>query len=154
MKVIRQTKDVVTLISLDELKERGNIVGTDRDNELSIALYRAIAQVEDISNVSLSAMTVKIIAENVTSQRLYYSPVLSITSVTDYDGVPISFETDIEYSQITFEEETNAIIIYQTTETSIVEKQVLRQCVLDLALAYFDGVDLAPILVTIPRQIC
>lgn len=154
MKVIRQTKDVVTLISLDELKERGNIVGTDRDNELSIALYRAIAQVEDISNVSLSAMTIKIIAENVTSQRLYYSPVLSITSVTDYDGVPISFETDIEYSQITFEEETNAIIIYQTTETSIVEKQVLRQCVLDLALAYFDGVDLAPILVTIPRQIC
>lgn len=154
MKVIRQTKDVVTLISLDELKERGNIVGTDRDNELNIALYRAITQVEDISNVSLSAMTVKIIAENVTSQRLYYSPVLSITSVTDFDGVPISFETDIEYSQITFEEETNAIIIYQTTETSIVEKQVLRQCVLDLALAYFDGVDLAPILVTIPRQIC
>lgn len=154
MRIERLTKDEVTLITLDELKQRGNIVGTYRDNELAIALFRAVCQVEDIANVSLSANTVKIVTESkVDFQKLYYFPITEV-AVTDSDGNAIEFSTDTENSFIRPSYQESLIITYTTEETNHIKKQELRQCALDLALAYFDGLPVNQILMNIPRSLC
>lgn len=154
MRIERLTKDNVTIITLDDLKQRGNIVGDYRDNELAIALFRAVCQVEDIANVSLSGNTVKIVTEdNVNFQKLYYHPITEI-EVKDMDGNTISFITDSENSYVKLSEAVQCIITYTTAETNHIRKQELRQCVLDLALAYFDGLPTNQILINIPRSLC
>lgn len=156
MRVIRQTKDVLNLITLEELKQRGNIVGTTRDNDLAIALYRAVEQVENISNVSLSANTIKLITEDsVAFQRLYLHPILSIDSVIDTEtGLAVGYTTDSENSYVKLTASVPLTIEYTTYAATIVQMQALRQCVLDLAIAYFDGLPINSILVNIPRSIC
>lgn len=156
MRIIRQTKDVLKLITLDELKSRGNIVGTTRDNDLAIALYRAVEQVENISNVSLSENKVKLITEDsVTFQRLYFHPILSIDSVINSEtGSAVDYTTDSDNSYVKLTASVPLTIEYTTAASTIVQIQVLRQCVLDLAIAYFDGLPINQVLVNIPRSIC
>lgn len=156
MRIIRTSKEAVTMIGLAELKRFGNIVGESRDNELEVALFRAISQVEDISNVSLSGNTVEIHTEDeVNFQRLYFYPIISIDSVVNADTDEVLTDYTFDGSVLRFTYPTKAIITYTTQETSIIEKQILRQCALELAIAYFDGIDkIAPILLKIPRAIC
>lgn len=156
MRVDKSNKSEVTMITLKELKGFANIVGTDRDNELSIALFRAVNQVESIANVSLSEMTVKlIIDDDVNFQRLYFHPVTEIVSVKNiFTGEDESYTTDIDKTVIKFTNPVPVVIQYKTG-VDLIKKLNLRQNILELAVAYFDGIDeIAPILLKISRELC
>lgn len=139
-------------VTIAEVKAYANITTSDDDTLLTRILNSALTRVEDVSNVSLAANTIKLYSERVsTSERLFIQPVASVTSVIEVEnGESLNFTLYNDKSRVKFPE-SEVTITYVTTPSLNDE---LKQIVIELASAMYDGQDKAVIegiLQKIPR---
>lgn len=139
-------------VTIAEVKAYANITTSDDDTLLTRILNSALTRVEDVSNVSLAANTIKLYSERVsTSERLFIQPVASVTSVVEVEnGESLNFTLYNDKSRVKFPE-SEVTITYVTTPSLNDE---LKQIVIELASAMYDGQDKAVIegiLQKIPR---
>lgn len=139
-------------VTIAEVKAYANITTSDDDTLLTRILNSALTRVEDISNISLAANTIKLYSERVsTSERLFIQPVASVTSVIEVEnGESLNFTLYNDKSRVKFPE-SEVTITYVTTPSLNDE---LKQIVIELASAMYDGQDKAVIegiLQKIPR---
>lgn len=139
-------------VTIAEVKAYANITTSDDDTLLTRILNSALTRVEDVSNISLAANTIKLYSERVsTSERLFIQPVASVTSVVEVEnGESLNFTLYNDKSRVKFPE-SEVTITYVTTPSLNDE---LKQIVIELASAMYDGQDKAVIegiLQKIPR---
>lgn len=139
-------------VTIAEVKAYANITTSDDDTLLTRILNSALTRVEDVSNVSLAANTIKLYSERVsTSERLFIQPVASVTSVIEVEnGERLNFTLYNDKSRVKFPE-SEVTITYVTTPSLNDE---LKQIVIELASAMYDGQDktvIEGILQKIPR---
>ena len=139
-------------VTIAEVKAYANITTSDDDTLLTRLLNSALTRVEDISNISLAANTIKLYSERVsTSERLFIQPVASITSVIEVEsGESLNFTLYNDKSRVKYPE-SEVVITYVTTPSLNDE---LKQIVIELASAMYDGQDktvIEGILQKIPR---
>ena len=136
MRLERISRATGTFITIAHLKEYGNISSTTEDVMLQNILNAAITKVEDISNVSLSANTLKLYSELNTNHKLFILPVASVTSVyNNQTGLTEEYTLSYDKSSLTTSE-SELVITYVT---SVREDVDLRQSVLEYAMALYDG---------------
>lgn len=141
------------IATIAEMKAFGNITTTTEDTQLQRILNAALTKVEDVSNVSLGVNTLKLYSERLsTSEPLFLLPVTSVTSVLDYDlGTAVTYTLSNDKTKVTFGAEYQVVITYVTAAST---NEELKQIVLELACAIYDGQDKAiieEILQKIPR---
>ena len=141
------------IATIAEMKAFGNITTTTEDTQLQRILNAALTKVEDVSNVSLGVNTLKLYSERLsTSEPLFLLPVTSVTSVLDYDlGTAVTYTLSNDKTKVTFGSEYQVVITYVTAAST---NEELKQIVLELACAIYDGQDKAvieEILQKIPR---
>lgn len=139
-------------VTIAEVKAYANITTSDDDTLLTRILNSALTRVEDVSNISLAANTIKLYSERVsTSERLFIQPVASVTSVIEVEnGESLNFTLYNDKSRVKFPE-SEVTITYVTTPSLNDE---LKQIVIELASAMYDGQDktvIEGILQKIPR---
>lgn len=139
-------------VTIAEVKAYANITTSDDDALLTRILNSALTRVEDVSNVSLAANTIKLYSERVsTSEKLFIQPVASVTSVIEVEnGESLNFTLYNDKSRVKYPE-SEVVITYVTTPSLNDE---LKQIVIELASAMYDGQDKAVIegiLQKIPR---
>ena len=139
-------------VTIAEVKAYANITTSDDDTLLTRILNSALTRVEDVSNISLAANTIKLYSERVsTSERLFIQPVASVTSVIEVEnGESLDFTLYNDKSRVKYPE-SEVVITYVTTPSLNDE---LKQIVIELASAMYDGQDKAVIegiLQKIPR---
>jgi len=139
-------------VTIAEVKAYANITTSDDDTLLTRILNSALTRVEDISNISLAANTIKLYSERVsTSERLFIQPVASVTSVIEVEnGEGLGFTLYTDKSRVKYAE-SEVVITYVTSAATNDE---LKQLVIELASAMYDGQDKAVIegiLQKIPR---
>lgn len=136
MRLERISRAAGTFITITHLKEYGNISSTTEDVMLQNILNAAITKVEDISNASLSANTLKLFSDLNTNHKLFILPVASITSVyNNQTGLTEDYTLSYDKSSLTTSE-SELVITYVT---SVREDVDLRQSVLEYAMALYDG---------------
>ena len=141
------------IATIAEMKAFGNITTTTEDTQLQRILNAALTKVEDVSNVSLGVNTLKLYSERLsTYEPLFLLPVTSVTSVLDYDlGTAVTYTLSNDKTKVTFGAEYQVVITYVTAAST---NEELKQIVLELACAIYDGQDKAiieEILQKIPR---
>ena len=141
------------IATIAEMKAFGNITTTTEDTQLQRILNAALTKVEDVSNVSLGVNTLKLYSERLsTYEPLFLLPVTSVTSVLDYDlGTAVTYTLSNDKTKVTFGSEYQVVITYVTAAST---NEELKQIVLELACAIYDGQDKAvieEILQKIPR---
>ena len=150
---IERTSRTGAVATIAEMKAFGNITTTTEDTQLQRILNAALTKVEDVSNVSLGVNTLKLYSERLsTSEPLFLLPVTSVTSVLDYDlGTAVTYTLSNDKTKVTFGSEYQVVITYVTAAST---NEELKQIVLELACAIYDGQDKAiieEILQKIPR---
>jgi len=150
---IERTSRTGAVVTIAEVKAFGNITTTTEDTQIQRIINAAISKVEDVSNVSLAVNTLKLYSERLsTFEPLFILPVTSITSVVDYDlGTAITYTLSNDKTRVTFGAEYQTVITYVTAAST---NEELKQIVLELACAIYDGQDKAiieEILQKIPR---
>jgi hypothetical protein len=154
-RVLREASDTITI---DELKGYINVVSTDRDSELQAILNAAIAKVEDIMDISLTAQTLRLYAEEVLAQRLFLRPVLSIESVTNEEtGTDCTYIANYSLTKVTFNEESDVVIEYKTSP-NLEQIFDIKPYIYQYAALLYDGETdnaiIESVLRKIPRDIC
>ena len=139
-------------VTIAEIKAYANITTSDDDALLTRLLNSALTRVEDISNISLAANTIKLYSERVsTSERLFIQPVASVTSVIEVEnGESLDFTLYTDKSRVKYPE--SEVVITYVTSAAVNDE--LKQLVIELASAMYDGQDKAVIegiLQKIPR---
>jgi len=150
---IERTSRTGAIATIAEMKAFGNITTTTEDTQLQRILNAALTKVEDVSNVSLGVNTLKLYSERLsTYEPLFLLPVTSVTSVLDYDlGTAVTYALSNDKTKVTFGSEYQVVITYVTAAST---NEELKQIVLELACAIYDGQDKAiieEILQKIPR---
>ena len=132
------------IATIAEMKAFGNITTTTEDTQLQRILNAALTKVEDVSNVSLGVNTLKLYSERLsTYEPLFLLPVTSVTSVLDYDlGTAVTYTLSNDKTKVTFGSEYQVVITYVTAAST---NEELKQIVLELACAIYDGQDKAVI---------
>jgi hypothetical protein len=154
-RVIRDASDVLTI---EELKGYINVVSTDRDSELQAILNAAIAKIEDITDYSLTAQTLRLYVDDALVQRLFLRPVSEIVSVTNEEtGTDCTYTANHSMTRLIFNEESDVVIEYKTLPNPehIFD---LKPYVYQYAALLYDGETdnaiIESVLRKIPRNIC
>lgn len=139
-------------VTIAEVKAYANITTSDDDALLTRLLNSALTRVEDISNISLAANTIKLYSERVsTSEKLFIQPVASVTSVIEVEnGESLDFTLYNDKSRVKHPQ--SEVVITYVTSAALNDE--LKQIVIELASAMYDGQDKAVIegiLQKIPR---
>lgn len=150
---IERTSRTGAVVTIAEVKAFGNITTTTEDTQIQRILNAAISKVEDVSNVSLAVNTLKLYSERLsTSEPLFLLPVTSVTSVIEYEyGTPVNYILSNDKTKVALLDNEQVVITYVTAAST---NEELKQIVLELACAIYDGQDKAvieEILQKIPR---
>lgn len=154
----RVTRAASNDITLAELKGYLNVNTTIRDEELQGHLNYAIMIVEDVSNLSLTEQTIRIIADDVQVQKLYFLPVNEVTSVVyEETGADAAYTLNHSKTKIQLNSLSDVIIEY-TTLPNVEKVYDLKSLVYQVASLLYDGETeqnvIEGVMRKIPRNIC
>lgn len=156
MRIERVSREASDKLTIADLKGYINVTSEDRDEELQSILNAAICKVEDITGYSLTAQTIRIYAEDVQVQKLYFPTINEVVSVVNEEtGSDASYTLNHSKTKVILNELSDIEIEYNTVP---IEDKVndLKHYVYSLAGIYYDGQQEKEhdILKTIPRDIC
>jgi hypothetical protein len=133
------TSDTLAIpISLSEVKSHVNVDFADHDGQLTNLLASAFREVEIFTQKSLKTKTIRQSFKEINGTiELVYTPVQSITSVTDANNVVIDYTSSVDKTKISAYSASGIKITFVAGYTSLPAD--LRNAVLDIVAVDFDN---------------
>jgi uncharacterized phiE125 gp8 family phage protein len=133
------TSDALAIpITLAEVKDHVNVDFADHDTQLTNLLASAFREVELFTQKALKTKTVRQSFKEINGTvELVYSPVQSITSVTDASNVALDYTSSIDKTKISAYSANGIKITFVAGYTSLPAD--LRNAVLDIVAVDFDN---------------
>lgn len=137
--MLRRTEIGNCSISLVDAKNYMRYTGDSKDAEIQSALDTAIRRIEDVQNVSLRPMSVKLdISDPEDFNPLYLHPVSEIVSVKDsVSGADVDFSISWDNRKIKVAVKRDVTVEYTTAETPDIKDYKIA--ILSLTTLIFDG---------------
>jgi len=133
------TSDALAIpITLAEVKDHVNVDFADHDAQLTNLLASAFREVEIFTQKALKTKTLRQSFKEINGTiELVYSPVQSITSVTDANNVALTYTSSIDKTKISAYSANGIKITFVAGYTSLPAD--LRNAVLDIVAVDFDN---------------
>lgn len=133
------TSDALTIpITLAEVKTHLNVDFADQDTQLTSLLASAFREVELFTQKSLKTKTVRQSYKEINGLvELVYSPIQSITSVTDINNVTLAYTTSVDKTKVNAYSENGIKITFIAGYATLPSD--LRTAILDIIAVDFDN---------------